>query len=92
MPRDVRLIKEFIKSQGNKFFTVEFEKKDGTLRKINGHIRAVPGHDGINPTAHIDKYLTVVLAEKDKNGNEQWRNVNIATIKSLAIAGKVFKF
>lgn len=89
---DTKHLKEFIKANGNKFFTVEFVKKDGSLRTINGHVRAVPGHDGTNPTAHIEKYLTVVLAEKDKHGREQWRNVNLETIKRISIAGKVYRF
>ena len=30
-----------VKSRGTKFVTVTFVKKDGSLRKINGHFRAV---------------------------------------------------
>ena len=30
-----------VKSRGTKFATVVFQKKDGSLRKINGHFRAV---------------------------------------------------
>lgn len=89
---DIKHIKEFIKKNGNKFFTVEFEKKDGTIRQVNGQIRYVPGHDEVNPTAHIEKYITVVLSEKDKEGREQWRNVNIEKIRRLSIKGKVYKF
>lgn len=89
---NTQLLKEFIKSNGHRFFTVEFIKKDGTLRKINGQIRPVEGHDDINPTAHIPKYLTVVLSEKDANGKEQWRNVNLETIQSLALGGKRYTF
>lgn len=86
------LLKELIKSNGTKFFSVEFTKKDGTLRQLQGHVRAVEGHDSVNPTAHIDKYITIVLTEKDKNGKEQWRNVNTESIKSLSIGGKKYTF
>lgn len=86
------LLKQLIKANGSKFFSVEFTKKDGTLRQLHGHIRAVEGHDNVNPTAHIDKYITIVLSEKDDKGREQWRNVNTESIKSISIGGKKFTF
>lgn len=84
-------LKNLIKANGAKFFGVEFVKKDGTMRHLNGHVRAVEGHDNVNPTAHIEKYITIVLAEKDKNGKEQFRNINTETIKFLHIGGKKIK-
>lgn len=92
MQATARKIRELIEASGSKFFSVEFVKKDGSLRKINGHLRYVPGHDGINPAAHVEKYVTVVLAEKDEFGNEQFRNVNCETVKSLSVNGKKYIF
>ena len=85
------LIKQFIRSNGSRFLTVTFIKKDGTERTINGHIRHVKGHDGVNPVSHIDKYLTIVLSKPDANGQVQFRNVNCETIKRLACNGKVIE-
>lgn len=77
-----------IKANGSKFFGVTFIKKDGTERTLNGHVRPVKGHDGQNTVAHLDKYVTIVLNEKDENGDEQWRNVNLETITHLHIGGR----
>lgn len=88
MNNKAKQLKTLIEANGSKFFGVEFVKADGTLRTLNGHYRAVAGHDGVNPTAHIEKYITIVLAEKDGKGNPQFRNVNTETIKALHIGGK----
>lgn len=90
--KNPQALKEVIKANGSRWLTVEFRKKDGSLRKLNGHVRAVPGHDGINPTAHIPKYITLVLSEKDAQGRPQWRNVNLETVERISIAGKTYKF
>lgn len=87
-----KAIASMIKANGSKFFGVTFVKKDGTQRTLNGHIRKVEGNDGHNTTGHIEKYLTIVLNEKDENGNAQWRNVNIETIISLSIGGRKLHF
>lgn len=84
-------LRSLIVSNGAKFFGVEFIKKDGTTRHITGHMRRVAGHDGINTVADKPEYITVVLAEKDARGNEQFRNVNLDTIQALHIAGKRIK-
>lgn len=83
-------IKQVIIDNHNKFLSVTFIKKDGEERTLNGHVRYVKGHDQANPTAHIDKYVTLVLSEKDSKGREQWRNVNTETIKRIAVGGQVF--
>lgn len=81
-----------IQANGSKFFGVTFIKKDGTERTLNGHVRKVQGCDGSNTTAHFEKYVTIVLNTKDKNGKEQFRNVNTETIKALSIGGRRIKF
>ena len=73
-----------VKNSGN-LVDVEFVKKDGTLRKISGTIKYVPGHDKENPAAHVEKYVTLVCTI---DGKQTWRNVNTETIQSLAIDGK----
>ncbi|MNF29697.1 hypothetical protein D3C84_104080 [compost metagenome] len=87
-----RQIAAMIRANGSKFIGVTFVKKNGELRTLNGHVRHVAGHDGVNNAAHYEKYVTLVLNQKDKNGKEQFRNVNTETIKSLSIAGRKISF
>jgi hypothetical protein len=87
-----KAIGEMIRNNGSKFFGVTFIKKDGTERTLNGHVRKVEGHTGHNNASHFEKYVTIVLNEKDKNGNEQFRNVNTETIVSLSIGGRKISF
>lgn len=85
-------VKSMLKDNKGKFFTVTFIKADGTERTINGQIRHVKGHDAENTVAHIEKYLTVVLPERDERGNEQFRNVNCETIIQIKMGGAVISF
>lgn len=85
-------IAEMIKANGSKWFGVTFVKKDGTLRTLNGHVRKVKGHDGHNNASHFEKYVTIVLNEKDEKGREQFRNVNTETIVGLSIGGRKISF
>lgn len=85
-------LKALLAKNNSKFFTVEFIKKNGDLRKINGNIRYVPGHDGINPVAHLKQYITVVLPKKDGENRAQFRNVNLENVVSISVNGNVYKF
>ena len=87
-----KAIAQMIHNNGAKFFGVTFIKKDGTERTLNGHVRKVPGHEGHNNASHFEKYVTIVLNEKDKDGKEQFRNVNTETIVSLSIGGRKMSF
>lgn len=84
-------LKNIISQNGNKFLGITFIKKDGSERTLNGHIRHVRGHDGANPIKHKEEYITLVLNKQDQ-GKVQFRNVNLSTVKRLAIGGKEFKF
>lgn len=85
-------IAEMIKANGSKWFGVTFVKKDGTLRTLNGHVRKVEGHGSTNTVGHFQKYVTIVLNTKDDKGREQFRNVNMETIKGLSIGGRKITF
>lgn len=64
-----------------KFFTVEFVKKDGTLRKMLARMGVTKHHrtDGTpSTTAHIEKYVTVYDIQA-----EGYRNINLETIVSF---------
>ena len=82
-------LKSIILANKGKFFSVEFVKADGTLRKIVGQVGYKEGHDGVNTVAHIPKYITV--AENLGGGKYQHRNVNTTTIKRLAVGGSVIE-
>ena len=85
-------IAALIQANGSKFFGVTFIKKNGEERTLNGHVRKVAGKTGTNTTAHFEKYVTIVLNQKDAQGKEQHRNINMETIKSLSIGGRVISF
>lgn len=85
-------IAAMIQANGSKFFGVTFIKKNGEERTLNGHVRKVAGNGGTNTTAHFEKYVTIVLNQKDAQGKEQFRNINTETIKSLSIGGRRISF
>ncbi len=87
----IQHLRKLLQENNHKFFSVDFVKKDGTLRKLNGHVRYVAGHDDVNPVAHLKQYVTVVLSQQD-NGKPVWRNVNLETVKRIAINKKEYKF
>lgn len=82
-----RMIRDLLTKNGGRMFSVTFIKADGTERTITGNYGHVKGQDGENTVAHIEKYVTVILPEKDENGKQQRRNVNCETVKSLRING-----
>lgn len=80
--------KSIILSHKGQFFSVNFIKKDGTERTINGQVGMKKGHEGHNPVAHLEQYVTVV--EKTNDGSVKFRNVNVDTITRLAVGGKIY--
>ena len=73
---------------GNKIFTITFIKKDGSERvmncryKVTKHLRG-----GVSTTKHIS-YLTTVY-DLQANG---YRNINLETVISLKVDGKIIEF
>ena len=84
------LLRDIIWSHKGQFFSVEFVKADGSLRKIVGQVGYKTGYDGENTVSHKEQYVTVI--EKgvgDIPGKPKFRNVNSESITRLAIGGKV---
>ena len=78
---------EFRKLVKDKFFTVVFVKKDGTLRKMNARLdvsRYTVG--GKNNVEHIPHYITVYDLVK-----KGYRTLNLDTIKEIHANGVVYK-
>lgn len=71
---------------GGRFFTVEFTKKDGTLRRLNGRF-GVTKHLKGGKTTLNDDYLIVFDCHA-----KGYRAVNKQTIKQINFGGVQWKF
>lgn len=79
-------LKHIIRSSHGKMVTVEFRKKNGELRRLNGRLGVRKNlKGGVNPTAKIPKYIT--LYDVRAGG---YRNVNLDTLTYLATNGVKF--
>lgn len=79
---------DIINRVGDKFFTVEFTKKNGELRTMNcrlGVTRHLRG--GNSTTAHHDNLLTVY--DMKIHG---YRTVNIETLQRLTVDNETINF
>lgn len=75
-----------------RLFTVTFVKKDGSERKLTGRL-GVTKHlvGGENTVKHLKQYLTVAeFGNKSVGGKVVYRNVNLESILSAKIGGKVY--
>ena len=83
-------LRDIIWAHKGQFFSVEWVKADGTLRKAVAQVGYKQGYDGENTVGHIEKYVTVVeKGEGDIPGKPKFRNVDSTSIKRLAIGGVV---
>ena len=82
-------IAELIKGTKGKFFSVEFIKKDGSLRRMTARLGVRKGITGkglaFNPA---ERDLIVVWATDRKN----YRMINLKTITSVKVNGIVNNF
>jgi hypothetical protein len=71
---------KIIELVGNKFFTISFIKKDGTLRKMNARLGVIKHLKGGKKSYNPDdfNYLTVFDL-----GKKQYRTVNLNTVKEV---------
>ena len=73
------------------FFSVEWTKKDGSLRSltakkwVNKHLRGKPG-ENVNTVAHKPEYYTAC------DTKEGFKNINLNTLKKAVVAGKEYIF
>ena len=80
--------REILQTTKGKFFSVEFIKQDGSLRKMNcrmGVAKDLKG--GVNSCAKHDEYVTVYDMV-----NKGYRNINLETLKSVKMAGATITF
>ena len=98
----VEIVKNLIRQHGNKFLTVDFRKKDNSLRHMMCHRSKVleSSVKGTAPEATaarketLKKQDMICVEELVKPGtNEfQWRTINMETVKRIAVDGKVHEF
>lgn len=69
-----------IKIVGNKFFTVSFIKKDGTLRKMNARLGVKSYLKNGNKSYNAEKFNYIVVFDIKK---KEYRTVNLSTIKQI---------
>ena len=77
-----------LQDAGSKFVSVEFVKKDGSLRKLNGQF-GVTKHlkGGVNKTVKPDNaYMTIY-----DNQAKGYRTINLETIKKLRVNGVAYE-
>jgi len=72
----------FVLNSEGRFVTVEFIKKDGTLRKLTGRLGVKKHLKGGVSTLDPEQYITIYDVQ-----NKGYRAVNRATIKALTIEG-----
>lgn len=83
--------RRILDSSKGQFFSVEFVKKDGSLRQLTAktwikkHLRGKPG-ENVNTVAHKPEYYTACDA------NEGYKNINLNTLKRAVVAGKEYIF
>lgn len=83
-------LKNLLKENSTKFFSVDFIKADGSERTLSGNIRKVEGHSGKNTTAHLEEYVTIV--RNTDNPRDRFRNVNLDTVQAIRLGGDEYKF
>lgn len=76
---------DLMKNNKGHFFTVEFKKQDGTIRKLNGQYVKDQKNSGLG---YVMMKESSKLKAKDK---EPIRNVNLQTLRSLKIGGVLYK-
>mgnify|MGYP000229741370 CR=1 FL=1 len=82
------MFEEIKKELGNKFFSVEFIKKDGTLRKMVCRLGVKKGVTGKGMTyAPNDRQLLNVYDVQKK----AFRMINLNTLKAIKYRGKVLE-
>jgi len=74
------MLDELLLSSVGRFVTVEFYKKDGSLRILNGRLGVTKHLKGGVSTLDPDKYITIYDLV-----NKGYRAVNRSTIRSVTV-------
>lgn len=98
MNKNTQILDLLQKNRG-KFFTVEFEKKNGEIRKLNARQGVVEGSTPLSggqwSNSSKEKPPTLVLCTdlaKEKAKEHSRRSFYTDTVRTLKIAGKTYTF
>lgn len=82
-------LRSFLERQRGKFVSVDFVKKDGTARGLNGRLgvrnHLQGGSDSLADRRHLTPYLCVFDAKE-----MGYRNVNLATVSQVRASGQSY--
>ena len=94
----VAIVQDLVRKHGNQFITIDFVKKDGTLRHLMCHRSKVLESQVKGTFANVTaarndtlkKRNMIVVEELVKPGcaEHQWRTVNCETVKKIVANGK----
>lgn len=98
----VEIVKNLVRQHGNQFITVDFKKKDGTLRHMCVHRSKVLESQvkGTNPESvaarkdTLKKRNMICVEELVKPGTmgHQWRTINCETVEKICCNGHEYVF
>ena len=98
----VEMVKNIVRANGNKFITIDFRKKDGTLRHLMVNRSKVleASVKGTAPEATAARKETlkarnmICVEELVKPGTDihQWRTVNCETVEKICCNGETYTF
>ena len=77
-----RALAAMLENSGNKFFTVNFVKKDGSVRQMTARTGVTKYLKGGKKTVNEDQYLTVY-----EPSSGSYKNINRDTILSVRALG-----
>lgn len=83
---NIMKMSDFVAQSNGKFITVEFIKKDGSIRKINGRTGVTKHLKGGTSTVNHDKFMVIY-----DNVSAGYRCINKSTILSVTCNGFTIK-
>ena len=94
----VEIVKNLVRQHGNKFMTVDFIKKDGTLRHmminrskvLESQVKGTAVEATVARKSTLKKRNMICVEEIVKPGcaEHQWRTINCETVKKIACNGE----
>ena len=98
----VSIVKKLVRENGNKFITIDFVKKDGSLRHMQCHRSKVLEESVKGTQADVTEARRETLKKRNmicveelvKPGTSeyQWRTVNCETVKKIASGKQQYIF
>lgn len=79
-------LKEFLHKTKGKFFTVQFTKKDGTNRVLNGRLGVTKHLMGGEKKNHNPDHMVVFDVQ-----NNGYRTINLETVHEIKVDGTKYK-